>query len=91
MSKTCIVSSVASAVNATHKDADNMVSVVLDSVKQGIREGGVIIRGFGVFNLKSKHKRIGRNPKTGEPAVIKARRVVTFKASKLFKDKLNEN
>tara|TARA_Y100001947_G_scaffold68363_1_gene57606 strand:- start:182 stop:457 length:276 start_codon:yes stop_codon:yes gene_type:complete len=91
MSKTCIVDSVASTLNTSHKNADDMVSIVLDSIKQGIKEGGVVIRGFGRFSTKRKTKRAGRNPKTGAPAVIKARRVVKFKASKLFKDKLNKN
>ena len=91
MSKACITEAVALALNTSYKSADNMVEIVLDSIKQGITNGGVIIRGFGRFSTKNKTKRAGRNPKTGAPAVIKARRVVKFKASKLFKDKLNKN
>ena len=41
------------------------------------------------YNTRQKAERIGRNPKTGESAVISARRVTTFKASKLLKNKLN--
>lgn len=41
----------------------------------------VKMNAFGVFKLRAKRERIGRNPKTGESAVISARRVVTFYAS----------
>ena len=89
MSKACITEAVALALNTSHKSADNMVEIVLDSIKQGIINGGVIIRGFGRFSTKNKTKRAGRNPKTGESAVITARRVPSFKASKLMKNRVN--
>ncbi len=51
----------------------------------------VKISKFGTFTLKSKSQRIGRNPKTLEKKIIKARNVVTFKASKEFKNYINKN
>ena len=51
----------------------------------------VKISKFGTFTLKSKRQRIGRNPKTLEKKIIKARNVVTFKASKEFKNYINKN
>ena len=48
------------------------------------------ITSFGTFLKKRKNKRMGRNPKTKEEKIISARNVVTFKASKFFKDKINQ-
>lgn len=41
----------------------------------------VKLNAFGAFTLRAKRERTGRNPKTGEPAIISARRIVTFHAS----------
>jgi integration host factor subunit alpha len=49
----------------------------------------VKITSFGTFQKRKKNERIGRNPKTKEKKIICARKVVTFRASKLFKDKIN--
>ena len=91
MTREHLTNTVAKTLNTTQVLAHDMVLTVLDSIKQGvIKDGKVIIRGFGVFSARNKSKRIGRNPKTGESAVITARRVVKFKAAKLFKDKVNQ-
>ena len=46
----------------------------------------VKLAGFGVFNMRDKPERPGRNPKTGEDIPITARRVVTFHASGCLKE-----
>jgi integration host factor subunit alpha len=46
-----------------------------------LRDDAVRLRGFGAFNIRSKRERIGRNPRNGVEARIKARKVLTFKAS----------
>ena len=90
MTRVELTNDIAKALNVTQSTVSDYVVTILDSIKQGvIKDGKVIIRGFGVFSARNKVERIGRNPKTGEPAVITARRVVRFKASKLFKDKVN--
>jgi integration host factor subunit alpha len=48
----------------------------------------VKITGFGNFQIRSKSSRPGRNPRTGEPVAIEARRVVTFHASPKLKDQV---
>jgi integration host factor subunit alpha len=48
----------------------------------------VKLKGLGIFSVRSKSARLGRNPKTGEPALITKRRVVTFKASDVLKAKM---
>ena len=87
MSKIYLTNAVAKTLDIATSKAEDYVTVVIDSIKQGVKEEGkVVIRGFGIFTSKHKNERRGRNPKTGEPAVIKARTVVKFSASKVFKD-----
>jgi integration host factor subunit alpha len=47
------------------------------------------LSGFGLFSVHHKRERLGRNPKTSEPAPISARWVVSFKPSRVLKDKLS--
>ena len=81
--KTTISQEVANVLDTPVRKATVIVESVLNEVKQGlIKDGKVTLRGFGSFFVKDKKERMGRNPKTGEDAVISARRVTTFKASK---------
>jgi DNA-binding protein HU-beta len=90
MTKEHLINAVAKALDITQVAAEQAAVAVLDSIKQGlVKDGKVVIRGFGLFTTKKKSKRMGRNPKTGAPAVIAARRVVSFKASKLLKAQVN--
>ena len=90
MSKIYLTNAVAKTLDITASKAEDYVTVVIDSIKQGVKEEGrVVIRGFGVFTSKHKDERMGRNPRTGKSAIIKARTVVKFSASKLFKDMVN--
>jgi nucleoid DNA-binding protein len=91
MTKEHLINKVAKALGVTQVVAEQAAVVVLESIKQGlVKDGKVIIRGFGLFFTKQKHNRMGRNPKTGEPAIITARKVISFRASKLLKAQVNE-
>jgi integration host factor subunit alpha len=48
-----------------------------------------MLSAFGTFQIRNKSERIGRNPKTGEEARIKRRRVVTFKPSHILKTQVS--
>ena len=62
--------------------AQRVVDAVLDHVTGALKRGeDVTLRGFGVFKVKARAARTGRNPRTGVPVSIKAARVVKFKAS----------
>ena len=50
----------------------------------------VRIQNFGVFSVRQKSERIGRNPRTGEAAPINARRVVVFRAAGKLRDAVNQ-
>ena len=58
-------------------------------IQELIRSSKIKISSFGTFKVINKKKRIGRNPKTKEEAIIDARRVISFRASKELKRKIN--
>ena len=68
-----------------------IVEKIFEEIPKNLEKGRPVrISGFGNFELKDKKPRPGRNPKTGVPKVISARRVVTFKAGQKLKTKLQE-
>jgi len=70
----------------TVADSYKMIDIIFDEIEQSLVNGeDVKIAGFGTFKILSKSARIGRNPKTGIPAVISARRVASFRPSAEFR------
>ena len=70
----------------TAADSYRMIDIIFDEIEQSLVNGEEVkIAGFGTFKILSKSARIGRNPKTGVPAVISARRVTTFHPSNDFR------
>ncbi len=68
------------------REAKDMVDYFFEEVREALERGDdVKLSGFGMFNLRVKSPRPGRNPKTGEEIPITARRVVTFHASSKLK------
>ena len=66
-----------------------MVEAVLDLMTEALARGeNLKISGFGTFLLRDKTERIGRNPKTGIEVPITPRRVLTFRASQLLKERI---
>lgn len=66
-----------------------MVESILQHMCSALGEGqNVKISGFGTFLLRDKGERIGRNPKTGVEVPITPRRVLTFRASQMLKDRI---
>jgi integration host factor subunit alpha len=50
----------------------------------------LLISGFGKFQVRQKKERLGRNPQTMEKLMLRTRRVVTFKASGVLRERMNE-
>lgn len=74
----------------TMREAVEALETVLVLIKSTVQRGeDVSISGFGTFMVRSKRARQGRNPHTGQPVTIAPRRVVTFRASALFKAYVN--
>ncbi|MBI5789223.1 MAG: integration host factor subunit alpha [Candidatus Schekmanbacteria bacterium] len=91
MTKQDIVNNVAKEINQKPKDAKPLVEEVFNCLKSNLESGiNIEISGFGKFIIRKKNKRLGRNPMTGDKAEITARKVVTFKPSKLLRDSIND-
>lgn len=71
----------------TKKQAAAAVNAVLDAISGALASGDkVSLVGFGSFSVKKRAAREGRNPQTGKPLKIKAKKVPVFKAGKALKD-----
>jgi integration host factor subunit alpha len=71
-------------------EATEVFEKLLEIIKKRLIAGeDVMISGFGKWNVKSKHARRGRNPKTGEQIILDARRVVTWSYSPVLKKAVN--
>jgi integration host factor subunit alpha len=74
-------------IGLNKRESKDMVDAFFELISQSLVEGqDVKISGFGNFQIRTKAARPGRNPRTGEPVAIEARRVVTFHASPKLKD-----
>ena len=76
-------------VGLSRADSLDMVESILIHMNDALATGeNVKISGFGTFLLRDKTERIGRNPKTGIEVPITPRRVLTFRASQMLKDRI---
>lgn len=73
-------------------ESNDLVDAVFEELVKALEETGVLkISSFGSFRVREKSARVGRNPKTMEEAVIKARKTVSFYASNLLKEHINQS
>lgn len=79
-------------VGFNNREAKEMVEAFFQEISDCLENGEEVkLAGFGVFNVRDKPERPGRNPKTGEEIPITARRVVTFHASGCLKDAVDSS
>lgn len=77
-------------VGLTRKAAQDLVDQVFEELSKVLERGETVkLSTFGNFSVRSKRQRIGRNPKTGVEVPIAPRRVLSFRASHILKDKMN--
>ncbi|MCL2758487.1 MAG: integration host factor subunit alpha [Alphaproteobacteria bacterium] len=73
----------------TGAESYKMVDLFFNEIAESLVRGEEVkIAGLGTFKILDKKERMGRNPKTGEAAVISARRVTTFRPSMEFRKKV---
>ena len=73
------------------REVEKIVQKIFSSISDSLSVGNrVEIRGFGSFSVRSREKRLGRNPKTGEKIEIKEKTSLNFKQSKNMKRMINE-
>lgn len=87
MNKRELVETVSSKAEITKTEAAKVVDATLDAIIDGIvKEGKVVIPGFGTFEVRKKTARTARNPRTGEKIQIKAHKAPAFKPGKGMKE-----
>ena len=87
MNKTELIAAVAAKTGITKKDAEGIVSAAFDTIAQELQKGEKVqISGFGIFEVKEREAKVGRNPRTKEAIQIPASRVPAFKAAKALKE-----
>ncbi len=77
-------------VGFTKKQSVDLVETLIEIIKRSLEKGeDVLISGFGMFCVKNKKERRGRNPATGDDLTLRGRRVITFKCSGKLRNKIN--
>ncbi len=87
MTKRDLVVRVASKLGITQSDVARIVEATFDTISQTLADGKRWeLRDFGVFEVKTRASRIGRNPRTGDQVPVPERKVVTFRPGKKMKE-----
>ncbi len=90
LTKADIVEQIYMQMGFSKAKSSHTVEVLVESIKCNLESGNdVLVSGFGKFCVKHKNTRKGRNPATGEAAILPARRVVTFKCSQRLRERIN--
>ena len=85
-----IVEALCRKVGLPSAECANILDQLLDVIADHLDiDSSLKISGFGNFTVRQKPERIGRNPKTGEEAPIKSRKVITFRPSPLLRNRMN--
>ena len=87
MNKTELIAIVAERSGITKKDAERVVNATFETISGELKKGEKVqVSGFGIFEVKEREARVGRNPRTKESIQIPASKAPAFKASKALKD-----
>jgi len=86
ITKRDLVMMVAERVGMTQNEVKDVVESLLETISAHLAAGNRLeIRNFGIFEVKTREARMGRNPRTGEEVPIPVKRVATFKPGKELK------
>jgi DNA-binding protein HU-beta len=90
MNKKELIDALADKTGSTKAGADRNFLALIEIISGTLKKGGKItLSGFGIFEVRERAARIGRNPRTGETLKIKAAKVPVFKAGTTLKAALN--
>ena len=91
MNKAELIAEVANKTGLSKKDSEKAVNATFDTITTALESSEKVqLVGFGVFDVKERAARIGRNPKTKEEIEIPASRVPQFKAGKALKESVDK-
>ena len=81
MNKAELIEAIATESNLSKADSKRALDAFLNATTKSLKKGEkLILIGFGTFSVADRAARTGRNPQTGKPIKIKAKKVVKFKA-----------
>ena len=87
MTKTELIAAVAAKAGLTKKDAEKVIAATFETITESLTKGDKVqVSGFGIFEVRTREARTGRNPRTKETIEIPATKLPAFKASKTLKD-----
>ncbi|MDX2129967.1 MAG: HU family DNA-binding protein [Chloroherpetonaceae bacterium] len=91
MSKADLVEKIAKDADVSKAAAEKAVNSFMEGVTATLKKGGTVtLIGFGTFSVGKRAARTGRNPKTGAPLKIKAKKVARFKPGSALKTAVNK-
>ena len=91
MNKAELISATAEKAGLSKKDSEKAINAALDTIVDALKaDDKVQLVGFGVFEVKNRAERIGRNPKTKEEITIPASKIPQFKPGKTLKEAIAE-
>ena len=89
LTKKDLVISVAKDTGVAQVDVKRVVQRFLDHLIDGLKQGRTVeLRKFGVFKIRQRASRRGRNPKTGQEVPVPPRKVVVFKTGLLMRQEI---
>ena len=87
-----LVTAVAASTGAPQNEVADIVQTTLDSIMEALGEGERLeIRNFGVFEVRTRDARTGRNPRTGQIVPIEKKRVASFRPGKALKERVENS
>jgi integration host factor subunit beta len=92
MTKSELIDAIAGRGELTKARAELVVNCVFDAMTEALQGGdGIEIRGFGSFTIRPYKPYSGRNPRTGQPVPVPAKRLPFFKVGKELKELVNDS
>ena len=90
MTKSELIEAIAARGELTKARAEMVVNCVFDAMTEALQRGeGIEIRGYGSFTVRPYKPYAGRNPRTGQPVPVPAKRLPFFKVGKELKERVN--
>ena len=91
MNKAELINAVAASADVSKKEAEAVIAATLDAITEALSKGDKVqLAGFGIFEVKKREARTGRNPRTGEAMEIAATKIPSFKAYNGLKDSVSK-
>ena len=91
MTKSELVDRIAEKHDLPRRTAEEVINVIFNTMRDVLVDGGrVEVRGFGSFKVKDYEGYMGRNPRTNQEIVVKPKRGLVFKVSKILRSRVNQ-